>query len=89
MARNAKLFDVCEVCASTGILSATLMKEGNSYLTADGKPTKNIGILVKLCTEKTHYSHALAEKNVMAMEQITGLKVQVIKSEKAKKEEDG
>jgi hypothetical protein len=88
MARNAKPYgvqsdtcnDVCDICASTGILSATLMKEGNSYVTEDGKPTKNVGILVKLCGE--HYSHALAEKNVMAMERITGLKVQVIRPEK-------
>lgn len=72
MSRSAKLFDKCEVCASTGILTATLVKEEGT--------NNSVGIVAKLCGE--HYNHSLAEKNVMAMEKITGLKVEVVKPEK-------
>lgn len=63
MAKHKKLSANCDRCANTGILSASLVDQG----------VAGRYIVVKVC--EGHFSNDAAEKNILAMNEQTGLAV--------------
>lgn len=61
---------VCEPCAGTGILSASLVQ---------GEEERHIAVIV---CGGAHFSHEVVEKNILAMHNATGLNVDIVGTEK-------
>jgi hypothetical protein len=61
-------FNYCDICANTGILSASLFKNSETNV--------NEKIVVKPCGR--HFKSDLINKNIYAMTKASGLKVDVV-----------